>query len=262
MRKQDVRRPRHLYTLHFPDTSRPRSFRSSSGEDLGNSVAADATGVYLAGTESVPKSRNSNSSSSARAEAGADDNDDTDAFVVKYNSTGGLLWKTSWGTSEPDLGNGVAVDGESGLVYVVGTTRGLMTTSDEAGGEAEGAGVAAEGGEDIPVAVNAGMSDVFLTCLGAADGEERWTRQFGSSAVDVGNRVAVGPRGGVFVVGQLGDDGDASLAGPRAFLAKYDYLGNAQVCLTVCRPPAGCRADVEMWFVCLAAVWFCRSRYL
>ncbi|CAN0431478.1 unnamed protein product [Ectocarpus sp. 12 AP-2014] len=72
------------------------------------------------------------------------------------------------------------------------------------------------------------MSDVFLTCLDAADGDVQWTRQFGSSAVDVGNRVAVGPRGGVFLVGQLGDDADSSLAGPRAFLAKYDYLGNAQ----------------------------------
>lgn len=218
--------------------SAPPTFRSSSGEDLGNSVAADATGVYLAGTESVLKSSGS-SSSGKGAEAGAADIDDTDAFVAKYNSTGGVLWKTSWGTSEPDLGNGVAVDGGSGLVYVVGTTRGLMT-SGGAGEEAGGGGVS--GGstdvgiatvEDVTVAVNAGMSDVFLTCLGAADGEVQWTRQFGSSAVDVGNRVAVGPRGGVFVVGQLGDDGDASLAGPRAFLAKYDYLGNSQVCVVV-----------------------------
>eukprot|EP00903_Cladosiphon_okamuranus_P011938 g11212.t1 len=193
----------------------------SSGEDLGNSVAADATGVYLAGTESVSEA------------GGVGDGDDTDAFVVKYNATGGVLWKTTWGSSEPDLGNGVAVDGGSGLVYVVGTTKGLMTSSGEGGDAGGGGGVAAGSGdvgpeEDITVAVNAGMSDVFLTCLGAADGEVQWTRQFGSSAVDVGNRVAVGPRGGVFVVGQLGDDADASLAGPRAFLAKYDYLGNAQ----------------------------------
>lgn len=215
---------------------------SSSGEDLGNSVAADATGVYLAGTESVSKGGGGSSGGGTGAEAGgAGEVDDTDAFVVKYNSTGGVLWKTTWGSSEPDLGNGVAVDGGSGLVYVVGTTRGLMTSSGEAGDEAAGGGGVAAGSgygapeEDIIVAVNAGMSDVFLTCLGAADGEVQWTRQFGSSAVDVGNRVAVGPRGGVFVVGQLGDDADASLAGPRAFLAKYDYLGNAQVCV-ICLP--------------------------
>lgn len=241
LRKQDVSQRRHLYTTLYIAAYPPRppsptaqpAFHSSSGEDLGNSVAADATGVYLAGTECVPKN-SSSSSGSTGAEAGAADHDDTDAFVIKYNSTGGVLWKTSWGTSEPDLGNGVAVDGGSGLVYVVGTTRGLMTSDeaeDEAGGGVSAGGADVTAGEDITVEVNAGMSDVFLTCLGATDGEVRWTRQFGSSAVDVGNRVAVGPRGGVFVVGQLGDDGDASLAGPRAFLAKYDYLGNAQVCV-------------------------------
>ncbi|CAM9327555.1 unnamed protein product [Ectocarpus fasciculatus] len=205
----------------------------SSGEDLGNAVAADSTGVYLAGTESVPRSTGNGSSSTTVA-----DDDDTNAFVVKYNSTGGVLWKTSWGSSEPDLGNGLAVDGGSGLVYIVGTTRGWMHsdgTPEGGGGDADGSpdATAAEGGDASAAAAaaagaNAGMSDVFLTCLDAAGGEVQWTRQFGSSAVDVGNRVAVGPRGGVFLVGQLGDDGDSSLAGPRAFLAKYDYLGNAQ----------------------------------
>lgn len=187
-------------------------------------MAADSTGVYLAGTASVQSN-----------DTGADEQDDTDAFVVKYNSTGGLLWKTSWGTSEPDLGNGVAVDGGSGLVYVVGTTRGSMGADVMVPGSGEGGEGEEGGGENGDSgggggAVNAGASDVFLTCLGAADGEIRWTQQFGSAAADVGNRVAVGPRGGVFLVGQLGDDDDTSLAGARAFLAKYDYLGNAQVC--------------------------------
>lgn len=187
-------------------------------------MAADPTGVYLAGTASVQSSGK-----------GADEQDDTDAFVVKYNSTGGVLWNTSWGTSEPDLGNGVAVDGGSGLVYVVGTTRGSMGADVMVPGLGEVGGVGGGGGENRDSggdggALNAGASDVFLTCLGAADGEIRWTQQFGSAASDVGNRVAVGPRGGVFLVGQLGDDDDTSLAGARAFLAKYDYLGNAQVC--------------------------------
>lgn len=168
-----------------------------------------------------------------------DDADDTDVFVVKYNSTGGLLWETSWGTSDLDAGNGVAVDDGSSLLYVVGTTRGSMgadvltlgSVAAEEGGqtsEKDGTGSADPKGEIV--AANKGASDVFLTCLDATDGDIRWTVQFGSAASDVGNSVAVGPRGGVFVVGQLGDDDDPSLAGARAFLAKYDYLGNAQVC--------------------------------
>jgi hypothetical protein len=41
---------------------------------------------------------------------------------------------------------------------------------------------------------------------------------------DVAVRVAVGPRGGVYVVGQLGLD-DAPLAAAPAFLGRWDYLG-------------------------------------
>lgn len=195
----------------------------SSGNDLGNSVAADSTGVYLAGTAGVQI-----------VDKGEDDADDTDAFVVKYNSTGGLLWERTWGTSGPDQGNGVAVDAGSGLVYVVGTTRGSMGAEVLSEGEGEIVGGADDSGGDgdpeaASTAVNSGASDVFLTCLDAADGDIKWTVQFGSAAADVGNSVAVGPRGGVFLVGQLGDDDDASLAGARAFLAKYDYLGNSQV---------------------------------
>ncbi|CAM9752829.1 unnamed protein product [Laminaria digitata] len=217
----------------------------SGVETLGNSVAADGTGVYLAGTDSVPSN-----------DTGADEQADTDAFVVKYNSTGGLVWKTSWGTSEPDQGNGVAVDDGSNLVYVVGTTKGSMdeearasgtpeeaaeaaageggalagvgTSEGEGGSDAGGGGSESAGLEGKVVAANAGASDVFLTCLDAVEGGVLWTRQFGSSSADAGISVAVGPRGGVFLVGQLGDDEDLSLTGPRAFLAKYDYLGNAQ----------------------------------
>lgn len=218
-------------------------------ETLGNSVAADGTGVYLAGTVSVPSN-----------DTGPDEQDDKDAFVVKYNSTGGLVWKTSWGTPEPDMGNGVAVDDGSNLVYVVGKTKGSMDeearasgTSTEAeaaaaaggalagevggggeGSEEGGGGSESAGLEGKVVAENAGLSDVFVTCLDAVGGGVLWTRQFGSSSADVGNSVAVGPRGGVFLVGQLGDDTDLSLAGPHAFLAKYDYLGNAQVCSWCC----------------------------
>lgn len=137
------------------------------------------------------------------------------------------------------MGNGVAVDAGSGLLYVVGTTKGSMPTGkavEDDGGGSIGieSSIGIEGSVETTtqdVAVNAGGSDVFLSCLGAEDGEIQWTVQFGSATSDVGTRVAVGPRGGVFVIGQMGDDDDESLAGARAFLAKYDYLGNSQVCV-------------------------------
>lgn len=156
-----------------------------------------------------------------------DDADDTNAFVVKYNETGGIVWEQTWGTSEQDTGNGVAVDGGSGLVYVVGMTRGSMDVGSFSPESEQGSDEGDEGLGASLSGMNAGMTDVFLTCLDAEEGDIRWTVQFGSSAADVGNSVAVGPRGGVFLVGQLGDDEDPS-SRPRAFLAKYDYLGNSQ----------------------------------
>ncbi|CAM9993220.1 unnamed protein product [Discosporangium mesarthrocarpum] len=183
----------------------------STGEDLGNAVAVDDTGVYMVGSTTVVVETD-DATSVGGAGGGATAADDKNAFIVKYNSTGDLQWERSWGTPSLDMANGVAVDSSGGLVYVVGLTRGSM--GPEQGAKAE--------------VVNAGSSDVFLSCVGADRGELRWTAQLGSSATDVGNRVAVGPRGGVFVVGQLGDDEDPGLSGAHAFLAKYDYLGNLQ----------------------------------
>lgn len=201
------------HRLHFLPF--PSSFDRPTGNDFGYSVAADSTGVYLTGAAGAQSTG-----------SGMDSDDDTDAFVVKYNSTGGMVWEQRWGSSDADVGNGVAVDDGSGLVYVVGKTWGAMgrevwtpNTDTQTNGDDGEAG--STGG------INAGLTDVFLTCLDATNGEIQWTVQFGSSAADVGNSVAVGPRGGVFFVGQLGDD-DPS-ARPRAFLAKYDYLGNSQV---------------------------------
>lgn len=196
----------------------PPAHSSSAGKEYANSVAADSTGAYLVGKTSGAQGTDS----------GSEDSDDTNAFAVKYNASGGLVWEQTWGTSEQDISNGVAVDDGSGRVYVVGTTRGSMeeavSTSDSGGGSSGGSG---DDSGATASGVNAGGTDVFLTCLDAAEGDIQWTRQFGSSSADVGNSVAVGPRGGVFLVGQLGDDED-SLPRPRAFLAKYDYLGNLQ----------------------------------
>lgn len=189
-------------------------------------MAADGTGVYLVGTLTKPAN-----------DTGIDDNaDDTDAFLVKYDALGDMLWEISWGTPQPDIGNGVAVDSGSRLVYVVGTTKGAMGTdgpsSDPPDAGATSQSEAEEGEEGdlvVPGSKNAGASDVFLTCLDAGTGELKWTVQLGSVASDVGNKVSVGPRGSVYLTGQLGDDNDVTLAGARAFLAKYDYLGNQQV---------------------------------
>ena len=73
------------------------------------------------------------------------------------------------------------------------------------------------------VAVLAVSCTNTLTLRACAD-----TTQVGSVTHDVAVRVAVGPRGGVYVVGQLGLD-DAPLAAAPAFLGRWDYLGKHSI---------------------------------
>jgi hypothetical protein len=66
--------------------------------------------------------------------------------------------------------------------------------------------------------------------------------QVGSPEYDVAVRVAVGPRGGVYVVGQMGTENPLESA--RAFLGRWDYLGNQQAsalfaCVPICLVRSG-----------------------
>jgi len=50
-----------------------------------------------------------------------------DAFVRKYDSSGGIEWTRQFGSPVDDYANGVAVYG-SGSIYVVGQTLGTLWT--------------------------------------------------------------------------------------------------------------------------------------
>jgi len=43
-------------------------------------------------------------------------NASSDVFIVKYSSTGSHLWSQRFGTSAPDIGYGVAVDGSNNII--------------------------------------------------------------------------------------------------------------------------------------------------
>ena len=49
--------------------------------------------------------------------------DDADAFVIKLDNTGNLLWSQLIGSSADENGYGIAIDGLGG-VFVTGTTQG------------------------------------------------------------------------------------------------------------------------------------------
>jgi Beta-propeller repeat len=78
--------------------------------DVGNDVAANATGVYVAGyTGGSLDGVNKGS---------------TDAFVRRYDANG-MVWGQQFGTRSYDFANSVAVDG-AGNSYVAGETNGAL----------------------------------------------------------------------------------------------------------------------------------------
>jgi len=164
-----------------------RQFGTSSF-DVAFGVAADAGGVYVAGRTfgTLP----------GQTSAGLHD-----AFVRKYDSEGNELWTRQFGSSSTDTASGVAAD--VGGVYVAGSSEGTL-----------------------PGQTSAGSTDVFVRKYDA-EGNELWTRQFGTSSSDLALGVAA-DAGGVYVAGWTGGTllGQTSAGDYDAFVRKYDSEGN------------------------------------
>jgi len=157
----------------------------------GTAVAADSEGnIYTAGWVTG-------------ALTGEQDPSFSHAFVRKYSSTGAEMWTRQFGTDSIgiDQALGIAVDASG--VYVAG---GVVTA--------------------LPGQTSAGNGDAFVRKYGF-DGDEVWTRQFGSSAADQANGVFADV-GGIYVVGTAGAalPGQTFLGGTDAFVRRYDVDGN------------------------------------
>ena len=162
----------------------------TSGEDVANGVATDSSGnVYVTGY----------------TQGGLDGTNagSWDLFVVKYNSSGTKQWTKQLGTSNSDSATGVATD-SSANVYVTGFT---------------------EGGLD---GTNAGSWDLFVVKYNSS-GTKQWTKQLGTSGIDIANGVATDSSGNVYVTGytQGGLDG-TNAGGSDLFVVKYNSSGTKQ----------------------------------
>ncbi len=134
-----------------------------------------------------------------------------DAFVVKYGTTGSMLWVQSAGGAGLDRGYGVAVDHE-GRAIVVG----------------QFVGQASFGAQPV---TSIGGGDIFVAKYEPA-GELAWLRQAGGGAKHYGLAVAANAES-IFMAGAYHCSvmfGTAQLASSgyyNAFLAKYDAGGGA-----------------------------------
>lgn len=87
----------------------------STGNDFGYGLAVDSSSGSVYVTGSIVGSLNS------QTWAGG-----LDIFLMKYTSSGTVLWTRMAGTTSADNGYAVAVDTSSGDVYVAGSTQGSL----------------------------------------------------------------------------------------------------------------------------------------
>ena len=159
------------------------------GQDYSFSQAVDADGnVYVTGY--------TDGALSGQTSAGS-----FDVFVRKYDADGNEVWTRQFGGASYDLGYAVSVD--SSGVYVAGSTGGAL-----------------------PGQTSAGSLDMFVRKYDI-DGNEVWTRQFGTASLDQGNGVSAG-HSGVYVTGYTYGvfSGQTNAGNLDVFVRKYDVSGN------------------------------------
>lgn len=125
-----------------------------------------------------------------------------EAFVAKYDAAGNELWFQSLDSPGNDTARRLAID-SAGNVYIVGQTDGTL-----------------------PGQTSAGDVDAFIAKYNT-DGVRQWVKQFGTSALDEAQSVAVDSVGNVYVTGET----EGSLFGTNqgnsdAWIVKYDGSGN------------------------------------
>ncbi len=119
----------------------------------------------------------------------------TDAFVVKFNSSGSLLWSTYYGgTGKENEGGfgllggavgfcGITTDGDKNVLITGTTTSSDLPTSDE-----------------FQPRYGGGVSDAFIVKYDP-DGVRQWATYVGGSGRDIGVGVAASPIGNVLATG-------------------------------------------------------------
>jgi hypothetical protein len=165
-----------------------RSFGGSNG-DIPSEIVLDATGnIYLTGLFSGTADFDPESGVSNLTSVGMDD-----AFIVKVNTTGQLVWAKNVGGSNNDKGNGIDIDDFDGSVFVIGT---FATTVD------------LDPGAGVQSVTSAGGTDVFMLKLTSA-GDYVTSKTVGSIAAErAGDIVINESTGDQYMTGFFGGTAD------------------------------------------------------
>jgi hypothetical protein len=126
-----------------------------------------------------------------------------DTYIAKYDNEGNQIWIKQFGTSDDDDGTSVTTD-SGGNIYLTGFTDGTF------------AGQTSNGSRDAYIA----KFD--------SDGNQIWTKQFGTSDFDNGSSITTDINDHLYVGGHTYGtfSGQSSSGSSDVYIAKYDSDGN------------------------------------
>lgn len=139
----------------------------------------------------------------------------SDAFLVKFDSSGNRLWATYYGGPNHDDSRSCISD-VLGNVYITGYTQSLNN-------------IASGGFQNV----NGGNGDAFLTKFDS-NGAQLWATYYGGSSNDYGTSCSADAAGRVYLAGWTGSQNDIASGGFQnvfggvydAFLVKFESNGN------------------------------------
>ncbi len=135
-----------------------------------------------------------------------------DIFVIKYDSSGNVLWAKDAGGISEDIANSITID-FNGNSYVTGLFEDSIIF-------------------DNTTLTNAGYEDIFIVKYNSL-GSMVWVKNIGGTGMDDGNSIVADANGNFYLTGAFNSDTlrfDSIIltdVGPfDIFIAKYDTYGN------------------------------------
>jgi hypothetical protein len=203
------------------------TYYGGNSDDYGYDVVADAAGdVYMCG----------NTNSSSNIASGGHQNSMgntsyTDAFLVKFNSSGTRLWATYYGGTYYDYGYNLAIDRTSGDVYMSGSTYSTNNI--------------ATSGAHQTTHYNQSCTQCYIAPYLVkfnSSGTRLWGTYYAGlySSYNYGHDIAVDPSGNVVMVGYCGNStGNTAVAtsgthqpsavsSDEGFVVKFNSSGTRQ----------------------------------
>ncbi|HYV95598.1 MAG TPA: SBBP repeat-containing protein [Chitinophagales bacterium] len=147
----------------------------------------------------------------------------SDAFILKFDSSGNRTWATYFGGDNQDRAISAAIN-PSGNLFVTGFTNSSANFPLQSGGSAY-----------FDSTFNGGTSDMFISKF-SNTGDLIWSTYYGGSGEDHGISVTADAAGNVFLTGEtfsadfpLQNNStyyDSLMSGTDAFMLKFDTVGN------------------------------------